>query len=123
VSPKTYLHRALNLLYPIECPVDTRIPPDNNEAVNQTEPIGNSRSDTNVGTLRSVSDEDSNILSGDERYIGDEKDIVHASSQDVEIRTRPVRQATLEAKKRLKEWLDPTSNFICVGSVAIPRIT
>jgi len=57
-SPNTYLHRALNLLYPIECPIDTRIPTDSNEAVDQTEPSGNSRSDTNVGTLPSVSDED-----------------------------------------------------------------
>ena len=33
VSPKTYLHRALNLLYPIECSVDTRTSPDSKEAV------------------------------------------------------------------------------------------
>jgi len=72
VSPKTYLHRVLNLLYPNESPVDTRIPPDSNEVVDQTDPIGNNRSDTNVGTLPSVSDEDGNILSGDERYIGDQ---------------------------------------------------
>ena len=32
---------------------------------------------------------------------------------------RPVRQATLKAKRKMQEWLNPTDSFICVGNVAI----
>lgn len=95
VSPRTYLHRALNLLYPLECPVNTRIPADSNEAVDQSEPIGNSRSDTNVGSQPSVSDK---VPSHDEN-IGDERSMVQATPQEIWSGGRPVRRATLQAKK------------------------
>ena len=32
---------------------------------------------------------------------------------------RPVRQATLAARQKLKRWLNPSENFTALGSVAI----
>ena len=33
---------------------------------------------------------------------------------------RPTRRATIEAKKKMKQWLNPVEQaFICLGSVAV----
>ena len=101
ISPNKVLHRALNLLYPIECPEDqTRVMQDHAEAQEEASVTGkpeleyDSDSEDSRGELQA-----DKILSPTIR--------------------RPVRQATLAAKQKLKKWLNPTEDFAALGSVAI----
>ena len=116
VSAKGYLHRALNLLYPIECPGDE------NKQVNCSETVvqdGN-RNNTNLDSSSEVSDGNDTLSDNEEDdEIENGNEIARDSSEDGGTR-RPLRQATIKAREKLREWLDPSGNFICVGSVAIP---
>ena len=104
VSPNCYLHRALNLLYPIECPRDKGI-----EAGEKETDVNTSCSNQgNKGSLFDDTDDD----------IVNEDDDQEKDSPYVEMSKRPMRQATLEARKKISQWLNPTDS-ICVGSVAI----
>ena len=118
VSAKSYLHRALNLLYPIECPGDE------NKQVNCSETVvqdGN-RNNTNLDSSSEVSDGNDTLSDNEEDdEIENGNEIAHDGSEDGGTR-RPLRQATIKAREKLREWLDPSENFICVGSVAIPIV-
>jgi len=52
-----------------------------------------------------------------------EDDLVDETSIDMtrnNVMKWPTRQSTLKARKKISEWLNPSENFICVGSVATP---
>ena len=105
ISPNKVFHRALNLLYPIECPEEqnTRsqdhIEATNQEGLSSTDNKAESREDCDNSKYESQTDKE-------------DKD----SSPT---RKRPVRQATLAAKQKLKRWINPSENFAALGSVAI----
>ena len=80
-GPNKFVNRALSYLYPIECP-DEKV--TDNSHSSQVE----GRSDDNVN----VSDCDSND-----------------KVANVMSTTRPTRQASIEARQRLKQWLNPHS--------------
>ena len=102
ISPKRFLHRPLSLLYPIECP-EEKVIRDDHEKLN----------------CHQVASRNDDSVHGDP-----ELDITNGNTTipkaDLSPTTkRPVRQATLSAKRKLKEWLNPSEHFISLGSVAI----
>ena len=109
MSPMCYLYRALSLLYPIECPGE-RIPLRDNSDIAEQDFSNDGKSETQVEIGSGSTDDD----------MVDE--VLDSSSCDMtsdNVMRRPVRQATLRAKEKLKNWLNPSESFICVGSVAI----
>ena len=70
--------------------------------------------------------EDRDSLPGDvnnEEVVVQERDTEHITDESsrtikMDMVRHPVRQATLEAKRKMQEWLNPTDSFICVGNVA-----
>ena len=112
ISPNKYLHRALGLLYPIECPGNESMQFDRNGPKEQ------SRSDgSNVDAPCDKNQEDSDHLS--DNWEGDKETNNKSRAGTREVGGRAVRQASVAAKKRMREWLNPTDSFVCVGSVAI----
>jgi len=86
--------------------------PDDNDTPEQ----GPSSGDNDVANVDPSSNNNDSDSSNTE---DDLVEIVDSFSVDTTIMRRPTRQATLKAKKRINEWLNPSENFICVGSVAI----
>ena len=94
IPHRGFLHRPLSLLYPIECPEDKKVTQDNH------------------GKSVRVLSQDDHI------YEDSNSDITVEDTTMTKAINRPIRQATLVAKKRLKEWLN-LSDQISLGSVAI----
>ena len=87
---------------PIECPED-KVMRDDHENLNCRQVA--SRNDDSVH-----GDPELDITNGD----------TTVPKADLAPTTKhPVRQATLLAKRKLKEWLSPSEHFISLGSVAI----
>ena len=93
VSPNRYLHRALSLLYPIECPGDKSMQCDLNQS----------------GTLSGNNEgEDRDSLPGDvniEELVVQERDAEHITDESsrtvkMDMVRHPVRQATLKQRGR-----------------------
>jgi len=119
VSPMCYLYRALSLLYPIECPGE-RIPLRDNSDIAEQDFSNDGKSETQVDTLSNDREIGNNQSGSTDDDLVDE--VPDSSSSDMtsdNVMRRPVRQATLRAKEKLKNWLNPSESFICVGSVAI----
>ena len=94
-----------------------------NDTTEQDLPNG----ETHVDTPSNDNVRENNLSDNNEDDTVDEE--LGSSTTDTtsdNVMRRPIRQATLMAKEKMKEWLNPSENFICVGSVAIPvanRIT
>ena len=112
VSPNKYLHRALSLLYPIECPGNESMQVDRKESKEQFQSDG-----TNVDAPCDKSQEDSDHLS--DNWEGHKETGNKSRVGTREAGGRAMRQASVAAKKKIREWLTPSDSFICVGSVAI----
>ena len=103
LSSKKLLHRALNQLYPIECPDDEVI---TKTEVTPTE-LAENFSDTN------------GQLHPDNHKEGSDSDVEHEKIQ-LNSEKRPTRQATIAAMQKLKSWLNPEvdeDDSIWAGSV------
>lgn len=92
VAPNKYLHRAVSMLYPIECP---------DEVTNDTD-MRNQIPDT---TLRNADKEDD--------LEDNEDDDSYAARTN-----QPTRNVAIAARKKLKLWLDPDDDDVLLGSVA-----
>ena len=112
VSPNRYLHRALSLLYPIECPGDKSMQCDHNQSDTLS---GNNEGEDRDSLPGDVNNEELVVQERDAEHITDES----SRTVKMDMVRRPVRQATLKAKRKMQEWLNPTDSFICVGNVAI----
>ena len=90
--------RAINLLYPIECPRE----PNNDDNSNKVS------KDVQIGSKEenSVNEE---IRNDDDQPVN-ESDVVQES--------RPTRKAMRKARQRLKQWLRPDTDELSLGSVA-----
>ena len=122
VSPRSYLHRALCLLYPIECPGERNMQHGNNDATKKDLPNGD-KNETYVDTPSNDNVKENSLSDNNKDDIVDEE--LDSSTTDMtsnNVMRCPIRQATLKAKEKLKEWLNPSENFICVVSVAIPIV-
>ena len=114
VEPGKWLQRALNLLYPIECPEDLdTLSQDQGNTISQEKSVV---TDNNAESVLDDKDAESGVdvedhdNSNGESQTGD--NLIPATRQ-------PVRQATLAARQKLKRWLNPSENFTALGSVAI----
>ena len=98
ISPKNYLHRALSLLYPIECPRESSTQPNHSETSEQRQSNGHKGNvdvyippDMDVPPDGKESDQPSNT----------EDDLVVETSIDMtrnNVMKRPTRQSTLKAR-------------------------
>ena len=118
VSPRCYLYRASSLLYSIECPGE-RIPQCDNSDITEKDFSNDGKSETQVDTLSNDREIGSNQSGSTDDDMVDEVDSSSSDMTSDNVMRRPVRQATLRAKEKLKNWLNLTESFICVGSVAI----
>ena len=90
VAPNKYLNRAVNMLYPIECP-------DCDEET----------SDSDVSNIRNKTTDDEET---DQKINSDEDEDI---SHDVCSRnSQPTQNAAISARKKLKVWLDPDDNDV-----------
>ena len=111
ISPNKCLHRALSLLYPIECPETKSMRSDHNEKRSTPASYNNENDDVNTPG----NNDEVDIQEGDAEHTnGDDSKVVTGN-----VGGRTVQQASLMAKNKIKPWLNPTNNFVCVGSVAI----
>ena len=102
VSPRSYLHRALSLLYPIECPGGRNMQHDNNDTTEQDLPNGD-KNETYVDTPSDDNVRENSLSDNNEDDIVDEK--LDSSTTDTtsdNVMRRPIRQATLKVKEKLK---------------------
>ena len=134
VGPRKYLHRALSLLYPIECP-------DQDNSVDFTE-VSDSNSATHV--VNNDDDKSERMDSNGDDASNDATDPTDDASNDATDPTddasnnatdptgddeiddhpmttgRPIRKATVLARQKLKQWLKPDDVFClareCRGS-------
>ena len=98
VAPHKIIKRALNLLYPIECPRDK-----NNADIDSREVLkDNQISSEEIGS-------DSEIITEH-----NDKDLPEDFVQD----THPTRKAMMKARQRVKQWLRPDIDEPSLGSVA-----
>ena len=109
MSSNKMLYRALNQLYPMECPDHT----------------GSDDQNTMLQDYDEVAENSSNVEGDSEQGPnGNDRDNKGFESQtDGNLSWalgRPVRQATLAARQKLKRWLNPTEICTALGSVAIP---
>ena len=98
MSPHSYLHRPVSLLYPIECPSK-----GNNAVDGGNEDITEGTRSTENGTSDSVPMEDNTEETTTDGLISP------VSS------TRPIRKATIAARKRIKEWISPEKTMFVWG--------
>ena len=100
VAPCKVIKRALNHLYPIECP-EERV------ASKETPALDNP----------ATSSDERNIDS-DDNEIEDDIDCDIPMDQDKVPTTRPTRRAVIEARRKLQQWLNPDEDPVSLGSVA-----
>ena len=100
VAPCKVIKRALNHLYPIECP-EERV------ASKETPALDNP----------ATSSDERNIDS-DDNEIEDDIDRDIPMDQDTVLTTRPTRRAVIEAWRKLQQWLNPDEDPVSLGSVA-----
>lgn len=105
VSLKGFLRRPLSLLYPIECLEDKKVIQDDNEKAEKP----------NCNQEEVSSSNDDRIYGEAESDI----DLTAIPRGDLVPRKGRLVQATLSAKRKLKEWLNPPEHFISLRSVAI----
>ena len=101
VTPHKVLKRALNLLYPIECPRD--------------------RNNTDFDLKQNVRDNQissEEIDSDSEMFTEQDDNDLPENQQDLVQDTRPTRKAMMKARQRLKQWLSLDSDKPSLGSVA-----
>ena len=99
LSSKMILTRAMNMLYPIECPDQDNVTVS--APVERTQ--GNNDDDT---SQEDVVEEDMNSLEN-----GDDSTLTTPS-------TRPTRQAVVAAREKIRKWLNPVEDSVGVGNVA-----
>jgi len=129
MSPNKYLHRALSLLYPIECPESKNIQFDHSETKDQNRPFCGDNNRDNVNIVSNDNDEEDDLSDNIDDDVDKHETNEHPndnSSKPIRkdgdsplMMRHPLRQATAAARKKIKEWLNPSDNFVCVGSVAI----
>ena len=107
IPPRGFLHRPLSLLYPIKCPEDKNVIQNNGERSHCPVKILPQNDCSYEDTKSDVTIKDNTTPKRDPKT-----DIIPRVN-------RPARQATLSAKKKLKEWLNPSEQFISLGSVTI----
>ena len=113
ISPNKCLHSVLSLLYPIECPETKSMQSDHNGTEKRSTPASYNNENDDVNTPGNNDEVD--IQEGDAEHTnGDDSKVVTGN-----VGGRTVQQASLMAKNKMKAWLNPTSNFVCVGSVTI----
>ena len=113
ISPNKCLHRALSLLYPIECPETKSMRSDHNGTEKRSTPASYNNENDDVNTPGNNDEVD--IQEGDAEHTnGDDSKVVTGN-----VGGRTVQQASLMAKNKMKAWLNPTNNFVCVRSVTI----
>ena len=98
MAPHKFLCRPLSLLYPIECP-DL-----------QDDPVNVPQGSGNDSLVNSEEDGDSEVMSNE--------NVVDDNSMEDHHTTYPIREATIRARQKLKEWLKPDGALISLGSVA-----
>ena len=100
LSSKTILTRALNMLYPIECP--------DQDNVTVSAPVERTQgnNDDNDTSQEDVVEEDMNSLEN-----GDDSTPTTPS-------TRSTRQAVVAAREKIRKWLNPVEDSVGVGNVA-----
>ena len=107
-SPHSYLHQPLSLLYPIECP---------NEGIDDVGKGNQSTAQSTESTEENKEEVDNVPNDGNEEAEGstthDVDDLIPLVSS-----TRPMRKATVAARKKIKEWLNPEESMFVWGSVA-----
>ena len=106
VSPHGYLHRPLNLLYPIECQNKGNTDVDSGDKAT-TQSTGSTENETSEhvpleDSIEEVHSEETTTQSMD--------DLVPLVSS-----TRPIRKATVVARKKIKEWLSPEETMFVWG--------
>ena len=112
-SPNKYLHRALNLLYPIECPRNKSIHSDQNRPEERSP-----SNEINVDTPGDNDQEDNNKRSSDfndeevDEQEGDAEADDDSGAVAKGVDGRAVRKAAVIAKEKIKEWVNPTENFV-----------
>ena len=96
VSPHSYFHRPLNLLYPIECPSE------GNDDVSKQNSTQNTESNNENETVTDVPIEDDH----DNEEIK-ERRVTHGVNDLMSSVTsaRLMRKATIVTRRRIKEWL------------------
>ena len=107
IPPRGFLHRPLSLLYPIKCPEDKNVIQNNDERSHCPVKILPQNDCSYEDTKSDVTIEDNTTPKRDPR------------TDTIPRVNRPARQATLSARRKLKEWLNPSEQFISLGSVAI----
>ena len=109
LSSFPHIQWALNLLYPIECPRDKDIEPGEKETDVNT-------SCNNQGNKSSLFDDTDDDVVNEDDVVDQEKD-----SPSVEMSKRPMQQATLEARKKISQWLNPQTAFVWGVSQSLLR--
>lgn len=105
------LHRALNQLYPMECP-DYTGPDDQKTVLQDYDEVADEGKSSDVeGDAEQVPNGNDHNNKGFESQTDGNLSLALG---------RPVRQATLAARQKLKRWLNPTEICTALGSVAIP---
>ena len=106
VSPHSYLHQPLSLLYPIECP---------NEGIDD---VGKG----NQSTAQSTESTEENKEVVDNVPIDSNEEAAEGSTthgvddlMPLACSTRPMRKATVAARKKIKEWLNPEESMFYCG--------
>jgi len=93
------LKRAINLLYPIECPREQNND-DNSNKVSKDVQIGSEEENSTNEEIRNDDDDQP------------------GNEPDVEQESRPTRKVMRKARQRLKQWLRPDTDELSLGSVA-----
>ena len=101
LSSKMILTRALNMLYPIECP------DQDNVTVSASVERTQGNNDDDDTSQEDVSEKDMNSLEN-----GDDSTPTTPS-------TRPTRQAVAAAKEKIRKWLNPVEDSVGVGNSAV----
>ena len=117
VGLRSYLHRALSLLYPIECPSK-----GDNDASNEACSMQENQSTTENTDSVEKEDEAVDVPVED---VSQELETEESSTHEVDdlISTRPKRKATLVARKKIEDWLNSERNMFVWGVSQMARIT
>ena len=104
IAPRKFIKRAINFLYPIECP---------DQSVHDLEDNldGNQSSNNQSGSEEMISNNDD-----DDDVQRDDNDESPERQDDVMCTTRPTRKAVIKARQRIQQWLSPEEASL--GSVA-----
>lgn len=101
IAPHKVIKKALNLLYPIECPRDQNNTDVNSKELLQDNQISSEEIDSNSETITEHDDKD-----------------LPENQQDMVQDTCPSCKAMMKARQRLKQWLTPDTDESSLGSVA-----